>query len=209
MTIIEYREPVLEDGFDLLELQNRYQHTFLGDYEEVKPESFTLEEMLRKFTLVFTTPAMGNQAIGSVDFNNFNHDLSAELHFSIRPAFLKTFLQSKIYLDALLDRFRVMKIRKFVIEVPDFNNLQKKLAERIGFKRTTTLHDECYYQGKVYDVHYYTLTRKDLAKALAAHFIEQETEPAPKPIKKTRKPRKLKVDHVQQQERQNSISATA
>lgn len=161
---------------------------FAGDWlEEAYPIVFTI-----------TNPSKTDDGwvreenqVGFAWFDGFNADLSGHLHLIILPAHLRTFLREYVYQDALEDRFRVTGVRKFLVLCPDFNESQKKLLQRCGFTWEATLRQEIYYKGEVRDVHYWSITRKELAKALRKRFIEQELpeeklkpEPVPKKKKK-------------------------
>lgn len=206
MSLIEFREPVDDDRLTLPIIHQYFAKTYLADGDSVDPDTFDLDTMVEKYTLIFQAPAThGRLAIGSCDFTDVNQDLSARLHFIMYPKCLKPFLDEKVYLDALLDRFIALKVKKFVIITEDFNKLAQRVAVRIGFKRVGTLKNEVYYNGEPRDVHFYELTRKDLAKALALHFIAEESEdkPPPKPIvAKVPRPRKERKNHVKQQSQQ-------
>lgn len=170
MTTIEFRSPTQDDVEDLIELAFHHKGVYLGDEESLDGEGFSLPELQRKHALVFVSPfAVG--AIGAVDFTDINSDLSATLHFILRPAYLRTFLKEKTYLDALLDRFRLLNVRKFSLMIPDFNQSAQKLALRMGFQYVATFKNEVYYGGKPRDIHFYEITRHDLAKAIREQFL--------------------------------------
>lgn len=210
MGTIEFREPVESDLGQLILLNQRYKDKYLADGETLPDdiqvlyrEFFNLEVLAEKFALVFTVTHVdgSEQVIGSADFTDINHDLSAVLHFIIEPSYIRQFLTQKTYLDALLDRFRVLRVRKLLVVSEFFCTSAHKLARAIGFKHTATLTDIVRqrqkigdtYQFVVGDLHYFELTKKDLAKALAAHFIAEEAQ-------------EQEPDHVEQQEQSQKRS---
>ena len=194
MSLIEFREPVEDDLPWLIQLNLKHKDKFLADGESLPDdiptlyaEYFNLDVLASKRAIVFTVPdASGARVpIGSADFTDINHDLTAVLHFILEPQWVRTFLKDKVYLDALLDRFRVIGVRKFLVVSEFFCTTAHKLAQAIGFKKVATLTDIVRYKRKtgdiftyeVGDLFYFELTRKDLARELAKQFISEETAP--------------------------------
>lgn len=212
MSIIEFREPIESDLAHLILLNRLHKHKFLADGESLPDDTyllmtehgFNLEEMQAKRAIVFTVtePDGFERVIGSADFTDVNHDLTAVLHFIMEPRYVRRFLMDKVYLDALLDRFRVLRVKKFLVVSEFFATTAHKLAEAIGFKKVAILTDIVRqkqqvgdtFQYVVGDLYYFELTRKDLAKAMQAHFIAEEI---PAPV--LPKPRKEPKTHVKQQ----------
>jgi len=192
MSIIEFREPIESDILPLMALARGYKHKYLADSEIlpddpnllIKEHGFNLEVMYQKYTIVFVklNPDGSEEVIGSADFTDIDHDLKAVIHFIMNPRYIRRFLKDRVYLDALLDRFRVLRVKKIFIESEFFCTTAHKLGESIGFRKVATLTDivrQKIWDGKTFhyvvgDLYYYELTRKDLAEAIRAHFVAEE-----------------------------------
>lgn len=175
MSVIEFHEAREEDIPDLYALSVKFQERYLIDGESLVREKFSIQALEEDYTLVFTAPTLeGKTPIGSVSFSDINQDLSAVVHFILRPAYFKAFLREKVYLDALIDRFRAVKVKSFLCYAFGFNRVAQKLAKEMGFRHVGTLAKQVYFQGQVYDNLLYQLERADLSRALREQFLKEE-----------------------------------
>lgn len=169
--MLEFRDARPEDIPDIIALNRFFANRFLSDDEILVDEAFEYSALVDARTIVFMDDS--RTVVGCMSFSDINQDLSAVIHLIMRPAYLRTFLKEYVWMDALLDRFRVMGVQSFIIAVPTHNRVAVNLAKQTGFRFIGTLSKQAYKNRRVYDRVFYQLERKDLAAALRQRFLEE------------------------------------
>jgi len=174
--MIEFRD-VEPNDVPFLKLFHKWVYPWIAqDDDPFDEEQLTFENLYENYTMVFLNEE--KDIIGSMSFDTINSDLRASLHFAIRPSYIKSLLRDNIHLYSLMDRFKVLKVKRFVLAIPEYATTAKKLAIKTGFKYIATFEEDVYRGGKPCNVDFYQMTKKDLAKQMVRLFIEENADVA-------------------------------
>lgn len=112
-------------------------HTLIRDYEIDFKDDFTevTDDSIRETCLSENTMVMdcNGYPIGAFTVNNVLDKVRGEIHFIIRPKFLKMAIESAVFVDALLKIFKKTKIKKLTCMVRQDQTTAIKLLKGLGF----------------------------------------------------------------------------